>query len=84
MPRRRLVLCSSSARKLRVLGTNLLPGRCMVGHLNPLSRDPAQADPRRISEQWVGLALWKGLQYQRRAFSRSPSHLVLTQLDPAT
>jgi predicted AAA+ superfamily ATPase len=33
----RFVLCGSSARKLRVLGTNLLPGRCMVSHLYPLT-----------------------------------------------
>jgi len=31
------VLCGSSARKLRVLGTNLLPGRSMVSHLYPLT-----------------------------------------------
>lgn len=65
MPRRRLVLCSSSARKLRVLGTNLLPGRCMVSQLYPLFRDTAQADLRRVLEQWVGLELWKRLQYQQ-------------------
>lgn len=33
----RFVLCGSSARKLRVLGTNLLPGRSMVSHLYPLT-----------------------------------------------
>lgn len=33
----RFVLCGSSARKLRLLGTNLLPGRCMVSHLYPLT-----------------------------------------------
>ena len=33
----RFVLCGSSARKLRVLGANLLPGRCMVSHLYPLT-----------------------------------------------
>ena len=31
------VLCGSSARKLRVLGANLLPGRAMVSHLYPLT-----------------------------------------------
>jgi hypothetical protein len=33
----RFVLCGSSARKLRLLGTNLLPGRSMVSHLYPLT-----------------------------------------------
>jgi len=33
----RFVLCGSSARKLRVLGANLLPGRSIVSHLYPLT-----------------------------------------------
>lgn len=32
----RFVLCGSSARKLRVTGANLLPGRAMLHHLYPL------------------------------------------------
>lgn len=32
----RFVLCGSSARKLRVTGANLLPGRSLVHHLHPL------------------------------------------------
>ncbi len=32
----RFVLCGSSARKLRVSGTNLLPGRSLLRHLYPL------------------------------------------------
>ncbi|NUN93351.1 MAG: ATP-binding protein [Verrucomicrobiae bacterium] len=32
----RFVLCGSSARKLRVTGANLLPGRCLLHHLYPL------------------------------------------------
>jgi len=32
----RFVLCGSSARKLRVTGANLLPGRCFLSHLYPL------------------------------------------------
>jgi len=32
----RFVLCGSSARKLRVTGANLLPGRTMLHHLYPL------------------------------------------------
>jgi uncharacterized protein len=33
----RFVLCGSSARRLRLLRTNLLPGRSMVSHLYPLT-----------------------------------------------
>lgn len=33
----RFVLCGSSARKLRLTGTNLLPGRSLVHHLYPLT-----------------------------------------------
>jgi predicted AAA+ superfamily ATPase len=33
----RFVLCGSSARKLRLTGTNLLPGRSLVHHLFPLT-----------------------------------------------
>jgi predicted AAA+ superfamily ATPase len=32
----RFVLCGSSARKLRVTGANLLPGRSLLHHLYPL------------------------------------------------
>jgi uncharacterized protein len=32
----RFVLCGSSARKLRMTGANLLPGRCLLHHLYPL------------------------------------------------
>lgn len=42
----RFVLCGSSARKLRVTGTNLLPGRSFLHHLYPLllvERPPAPA-----------------------------------------
>ena len=34
----RFVLCGSSARKLRVMGSNLLPGRSIVHRLHPLVR----------------------------------------------
>ena len=33
----RFVLCGSSARKLRLTGANLLPGRSLVHHLYPLT-----------------------------------------------
>lgn len=44
------VLCGSSARKLRVTGANLLPGRSMLHHLYPLvlaERPPARAERSR-------------------------------------
>jgi predicted AAA+ superfamily ATPase len=46
----RFVLCGSSARKLRVTGANLLPGRSFLHHLYPLllaERPPAQAEEAR-------------------------------------
>ncbi len=44
----RFVLCGSSARKLRMTGANLLPGRCFLHHLYPLvvtERPFAEAPP---------------------------------------
>jgi uncharacterized protein len=46
----RFVLCGSSARKLRVTGANLLPGRSLVHHLYPLllvERPPPDAGTMR-------------------------------------
>ena len=46
----RFVLCGSSARKLRVTGANLLPGRSLLHHLYPLllaERPPAGAGQMR-------------------------------------
>jgi predicted AAA+ superfamily ATPase len=46
----RFVLCGSSARKLRVTGTNLLPGRSLLHNLYPLllaERPPAHDSERR-------------------------------------
>lgn len=45
----RFVLCGSSARKLRVTGANLLPGRSILYRLYPLvllERPPLEAPPR--------------------------------------
>lgn len=44
----RFVLCGSSARKLRVTGANLLPGRSLLHHLYPLllSERPSVSDRR--------------------------------------
>ncbi|OGA76839.1 MAG: hypothetical protein A3G81_12220 [Betaproteobacteria bacterium RIFCSPLOWO2_12_FULL_65_14] len=47
----RFVLCGSSARKLRVTGANLLPGRSLLHHLFPLllaERPPAGAGQTRV------------------------------------
>ena len=47
----RFVLCGSSARKLRVTGANLLPGRSLLHHLFPLllaERPPAGAGRTRV------------------------------------
>ena len=57
----RFVLCGSSARKLRVTGANLLPGRSLVHHLYPLllaerpaavaGRSAGDESPRRLQSQ---------------------------------
>ena len=44
----RFVLCGSSARKLRLTGVNLLPGRCLVHHLYPLTLAEHPAQGHRI------------------------------------
>lgn len=47
----RFVLCGSSARKLRVTGANLLPGRSFLHHLYPLllvERPPARTEKLRV------------------------------------
>jgi predicted AAA+ superfamily ATPase len=44
----RFVLCGSSARKLRVTGANLLPGRSFLHHLYPLLL--AERPPRRAGD----------------------------------
>ncbi len=45
----RFVLCGSSARKLRLTGANLLPGRSLVHHLYPLTLAEHPADEGRIA-----------------------------------
>ncbi|MBI2960766.1 MAG: ATP-binding protein [Betaproteobacteria bacterium] len=55
----RFVLCGSSARKLRVTGANLLPGRSLLHHLYPLmllERPPASGE-QAISDSPSPLAL---------------------------
>jgi predicted AAA+ superfamily ATPase len=58
----RFVLCGSSARKLRVTGANLLPGRAVLHHLYPLllcERPPARTSPSPAATP-SPLALLKG------------------------
>jgi len=45
----RFVLCGSSARKLRLTGANLLPGRSLVHHLYPLTLAEQPAPEKRIT-----------------------------------
>ena len=45
----RFVLCGSSARKLRLTGANLLPGRSLVHHLYPLTLAEQPAPEQRIT-----------------------------------
>ncbi len=52
----RFVLCGSSARKLRITGANLLPGRSMIHHLFPLTLSerpaPEAADAPKAPGEW--------------------------------
>ena len=48
--RRRFVLCGSSARKLRLTGTNLLPGRSLLHHLYPLTLAEHPAKEGRVGQ----------------------------------
>lgn len=41
----RFILCGSSARKLRRSGANLLPGRCFLHHLHPLTLAEQPPEP---------------------------------------
>jgi predicted AAA+ superfamily ATPase len=55
----RFVLCGSSARKLRVTGANLLPGRSLIHRLYPLMLCERPAEPvatRRMPIAPIGLA----------------------------
>jgi predicted AAA+ superfamily ATPase len=45
----RFVLCGSSARKLRLTGANLLPGRSLVHHLYPLTLAEHPAKDAQVS-----------------------------------
>ncbi len=46
----RFVLCGSSARKLRLTGTNLLPGRSLLHHLYPLTLAEHPAKEGRVGQ----------------------------------
>jgi predicted AAA+ superfamily ATPase len=63
----RFVLCGSSARKLRMSGANLLPGRSLVHHLYPLTLAEHPATESRIAHASSPLPLaWsKGLAATR-------------------
>ena len=47
----RFVLCGSSARKLRMTGANLLPGRSLLHHLYPLLM--AERPPPAAEQAWI-------------------------------
>jgi predicted AAA+ superfamily ATPase len=58
-PRWRFILCGSSARKLRVTGANLLPGRSILHHLYPLvlAERPAAGTASRVRDEYSPLPL---------------------------
>lgn len=74
----RFVLCGSSARKLRRIGANLLPGRSFYHRLLPLTLAEHPADQPRISYAVSPLPFaWGADQEQRQPF---PASDLLTRL----
>jgi len=66
----RFILCGSSARKLRVTGANLLPGRCILHNLYPLvlSERPLPETGRLGWQPPLPLPLGGGLAAGTKAF----------------
>lgn len=65
----RFVLCGSSVRKLRLTGANLLPGRCMVHHLYPLTMAEQPAATPRMTHADSPLSLpWSDGPEARNSF----------------
>ena len=74
----RFVLCGSSARKLRVTGANLLPGRSLLHHLYPLTLAEHPAKGNKPSHTASPLAFpWSDGASAKRPF---PEWDLLTRL----
>ncbi|MBI5850690.1 MAG: ATP-binding protein [Planctomycetes bacterium] len=62
----RFVLCGSSSRKLRSAGTNLLPGRCLLHRLFPLTTCERPSDPApATSDHAVVPMRWRSVPVDR-------------------
>jgi len=74
----RFVLCGSSARKLRLTGTNLLPGRSLVHHLYPLTLAEQPAPEKKMAHATSPLPFpWRGGKPAQHPF---PEWDLLTRL----
>ena len=74
----RFVLCGSSARKLRLTGANLLPGRSLVHHLYPLTLAEQPAKEGKIPHATSPLPFpWRGGKPAAQPF---PAWDLLTRL----
>lgn len=74
----RFVLCGSSARKLRLTGANLLPGRSLVHHLHPLTMVEHPAKETKIPHATSPLPFpWRDGKSAKRPF---PEWDLLTRL----
>ena len=85
--RYRFILSGSSARKLRVTGTNLLPGRAMLHHLYPLvlaERPMSDDDTRANKDVDVVLPLSAGVSAPRFPHASLLERLVYGDLPGIT
>ncbi|MBI4395527.1 MAG: ATP-binding protein [Elusimicrobia bacterium] len=73
----RFVLCGSSARKLRRIGANLLPGRSFLHHLYPLTLSEHPAREGQGATSHVFSLAWASALEERRLF---PPDDLLTRL----
>jgi predicted AAA+ superfamily ATPase len=77
----RFVLCGSSSRKLRSSGTNLLPGRCMLHRLFPLTLAERPAEAGAASKGAGVCALrWQKVPSRRFPAADLTSRLVFGEL----
>jgi predicted AAA+ superfamily ATPase len=90
----RFVLCGSSARKLRQTGANLLPGRCMLHRLFPLTlteRPPYTPGSAMLSPPLIGMGTRRALKShfpaadieERLAYGELPGIAPLPETDRA-
>lgn len=76
----RFVLCGSSSRKLRTTGTNLLPGRCMLHRLYPLTIPERPAAEASTDQQSIVPLRWRTTPGKHFAAADLETRLVFGEL----